>query len=112
MRVPTLAEVAQDRALLDGLPVDALIELGRLTGHLDADIRAAVSQRQMVADRSHPGPGDVLDVAAAAARLGTSEDSLYRKHRRLGLGYKDPLDGRLKFTAQEIADYIKRQHRP
>lgn len=93
MRVPTLDEVAEDRELLDRLPVDALIELGRLAGHLDADIRAAVSRRQMAADRSQPGPGDVLDVAAAAAKLGTSEDSLYRKHRRLRLGYKTPSTG-------------------
>jgi len=53
----------------------------------------------------------VLTIEEAAARLRTSEDSLYRKRRSLRLGYRDPLDGRIKFTLHEIDEYIRCQRR-
>ncbi len=60
---------------------------------------------------SHAGHGLVLTIEEAAARLRTSEDSLYRKRRSLRLGYRDPLDGRIKFTLHEIDEYIRCQRR-
>jgi hypothetical protein len=96
--------------LLDRLPLDALVDLRRQARHLDAAFDAAIARR-LAHGPDHSAVGDVLDVETAAKRLGTSPDSLYRKHRHLRLGYIDPLDGRLKFTEQEIADYIRRQRR-
>ncbi len=108
--VPPLADVDPDA--LDGLPVDALVTLRRQVKLLDAEIGAAFDRRMVtsVNDRDSR-EGEVLDKAAAARELGTSEDSLYRKRKRLRLGYIDPLDGRLKFTRREIEDYKRRQKR-
>ncbi len=107
-QVPNLAQVQADPTLLDRLSVDTLVDLRRQVLHVDADLKAAIS-RQILRRLRETDMGDVLDVKTAAKRLGTSEDSLYRKHRRLRLGYIDPLDGRLKFTEQEISEYIRRQ---
>jgi hypothetical protein len=38
--------------------------------------------------------------------LRTTKDSLYRRGRRLGLGYKDPLDGRVKFSRRALEGHI------
>ena len=108
--VPTLAQVSADPTILDGLPLDVLVNLRRQIRHLDADLHAAID-RQTLSGHREPTMGDVLDVETAAKRLGTSRDSLYRKRKRLRLGYIDPLDGKLKFTDQEITEYIRRQRR-
>jgi len=108
--VPTLAEIQLDIGLLERVQLDALITLRRQARHLEADLAAAI-ERRMVREPAPPVLGEVLGVEEAAKRLGTSPDSLYRKHRRLRLGYKDPLDGRLKFTEQELAEYVRRQRR-
>jgi hypothetical protein len=107
---PTLAEVQADPTILDRLPVEALVALRRQVRHLDAYLDAAVI-RQLAQAHHKPEIGAVLAVKQAAERLETSADSLYRKRKRLRLGYVDPLDGRLKFTEQEIEDYIRRQYR-
>ncbi len=67
--------------------------------------------RQVLRANGQPARHAVLDVETAAKRLGTSCDSLYRKRKRLRLGYVDPLDGKLKFTEEEISEYIRRQRR-
>jgi hypothetical protein len=108
--VPTLAEVQADPGCLDNLPLNVLVILRRQVRHLDADVEAAVF-RQLDQAQREPATGTVLDVKTAAKRLGTSSDSLYRKRKRLRLGYVDPLDGRLKFTEQEITNHIDRQKR-
>jgi len=108
--VPSLAAAAGDPSILAGLPLDSLLELKRQHGHLGAELDAAILQRVVGTGSGRAEPVVVLDVAAAAERLGTSRDSLYRKHERLRLGYMDPLDGRLKFTEEEINSYIRRQH--
>ena len=106
--MPNLAQVQADPTLLDRLSFDILVDLQGQVLRVDADLKAAIS-RQIFRALRHTDTGDVLDVRTAAKRLGTSEDSLYRKHRRLRLGYIDPLDGRLKFTELEINEYIRRQ---
>ncbi len=42
--VPSLAQIATDRALLDSLPADALIQLRREVGYLREDVDAAVTR--------------------------------------------------------------------
>jgi excisionase family DNA binding protein len=69
---------------------------------LDGEIALAMTQN------GH-GPGAVLMVAEAAKRLRCSEDSIYRKHRRLKLGYIDPLDRKWKITERELDEYLARQ---
>jgi predicted DNA-binding transcriptional regulator AlpA len=105
-----LAEVQADPTLLSRVPLDVLVDLRRQVRHLDADVDAAIA-RQMLRGHRQPDVAEVLDVETAAKRLGTSRDSLYRKRKRLRLGYIDPLDGKLKFTDQEITEYIRRQRR-
>lgn len=108
--IPTLTAAANDPSILGGLPFHVLLDLKRAHEHLGAELDAAILQAlQPSAERGDPLA--VLDVKTAAERLGTSRDSLYRKHQRLRLGYIDPLDGRLKFTESEITAYIRRQSR-
>lgn len=108
--VPSLGEVLADRTLLGGLPISVLVDLRRQLRHLDADLDAVIADRMAPAS-SHQDMTTVLGVDETARRLDTSPDSLYRKRKRLRLGYIDPLDGRLKFTGQEIAEYVRRQKR-
>ena len=58
---------------------------------------------------------DVIRIDEAAKILGTTPDNLYRKRLRalpgIGgghLGYKDPLDGRVKFRRSALLDYLKK----
>jgi hypothetical protein len=108
--VPGLPVELSDPTALDQLSLTVLVDLRRQIRHLDAEVDGAIARRAPL-EPGQPGPDAVLGVEEAARRLDTSADSLYRKHKRLRLGYKDPLDGRLKFTQQEIADYIRRQRR-
>jgi excisionase family DNA binding protein len=109
---PPLAEVVTDPRLVERLPLSALVEYRRQTAHLVADLDAAIlGQVAQGTEPSHAGHGLVLTIEEAAARLRTSEDTLYRKRRSLRLGYRDPLDGRIKFTLHEVDEYIRRQRR-
>jgi hypothetical protein len=107
--MPTLVALLGDRALLESASHGALVELRRQLHHLAADLDAAITNR--AAQGSDQQLGEVFGVEEAAKRLDTSTDSLYRKHKRLRLGYIDRLDGRLKFTEREINDYVRRQRR-
>jgi hypothetical protein len=103
-----IARVLADPATLDGLPRPVLVELQRQLRHVDADVAAALT-RTATPGQGAPEITDVLDVTEAAKRLNTSTDSLYRRRKALRLGYLDPLDKHLKFTAHEIAEYIRRR---
>src|SRR5437016_1053491 len=93
--VPALADVLADPALLDTLSTGTLADLRRQLAYLAADVDAALTRKPARQAEAH---GRVLTVKETAEYLRTSEDSLYRKHRRLRLGYLDHLDGKLKFT--------------
>ena len=108
--MPLLGDLQADPDVLKRLPLTVLVDLRRQVRNLDADLDAAIAQ-QMAQEHNYEGPSKVVDVETAAQRLGTSPDSLYRKRKRLKLGYIDPLDGRLKFTEQELAEYVERQRR-
>lgn len=110
MNTPTLAEIITDPAKVELLSIDAAVNLRREALRLAADLDAVVARGLSTA---HPKAelAPVLGVKAAAAMLGTSTDSLFRKRKRLGLGYLDPLDGKLKFTAAELVRYIAKQSR-
>jgi hypothetical protein len=108
--IPTLTEIQTDPSLLERLPLGLLLDLRRHVRLLGADLEMAID-RQVLRANGQPARHAVLDVETAAKRLGTSCDSLYRKRKRLRLGYVDPLDGKLKFTEEEISEYIRRQRR-
>ena len=52
---------------------------------------------------------DLVLVAEAAALLRTSRDSLYSKWSKLPFAFKDPIDGRVKFSRNGIQKYIARR---
>jgi hypothetical protein len=104
--VPGLDAVAEDPSCLERLPRPVLIELRRRAGHLLADLDAALAARVTYGGEPS-GPEQVLSIAEAAERLQTTADSLYRKWRTLPFAYKDPLDGRLKFSARGIQAYLR-----
>jgi hypothetical protein len=52
----------------------------------------------------------LLDIDEASAMMRTSKDSLYKKRKRLRLGFQDPLDKKIKFTRAELQAHI-RKHR-
>jgi hypothetical protein len=110
--IPSLAEVIADPGLARDVSLPTLVEYRRQAAHLVADLDAAILSRPPAEmgqiDDSHL---PVLTIDEAAARLRTSQDSLYRKWRRLRLGYRDPFDRKIKFTEKEITDYIGRQKR-
>src|SRR5438128_2710619 len=100
--LPGLTAVMADPAVLERLPLEALLGLRRQLQHLDVELGAAIARQPISQSPALDAPR-VMDVVSAAEALKTSPDSLYRKRKRLRLGYIDALDGRLKFTEQEIA---------
>jgi hypothetical protein len=105
--LPTLDEVAASPSILDSLPLPALTALARQVEHLAADTRIALMTRVLNVQADGKGEADeVLLIEAAATLLKTSTDSLHTKWKHLPFAYKDPLDGRLKFSRRGIERYI------
>jgi hypothetical protein len=105
--LPTLDEVAASPSILDDLPLPALAALARQVEHLAADTRVALLSRTANGRSDGRAVADeVLLIEAAAALLKTSIDSLHTKWKRLPFAYKDPLDGRLKFSRRGIEKYV------
>jgi len=104
--VPSLAEVAANPVLLRQLPVDILVGLRSETTGLTADIEAQLLL--LAADgRRRPAESDHLILIEDAARLlATSVDSLHRRWRQLPFAFKDPIDGKIKFSANGIQKHI------
>src|SRR5262245_44472488 len=76
---PMLDEVRRDPAILDGLPLDVLIELERQVGHVGVDVQAAIGRQ--TADRgviSATDPDRAVRIEEAGTLLGMSKDYLYR----------------------------------
>jgi len=102
--VPTLADL--DPSKVAGLPPEtirsligqAVLALVTLLPHLGAP-------------EPRVEPVEVVGIEEAARLLGTSTDSLYRKRKRLRLGYLDPLDKKVKFTRAELDAYVRHQQR-
>jgi hypothetical protein len=85
------------------------VELPGLLGELER-LRARAWQR-MTAPKEPEAADEILGVDEAALYLRVSVDSLYRKRKRVGLGYLDPIDGRLKFSRAELDRHLRRQRR-
>ena len=104
--LPSLEELVADLSLARDLPVATRVNLYRAVAHLEAELRTDFLADIARASRSVDEPNRALSINEAAAILRTTKDSLYRRGRRLGLGYKDPLDGRLKFSRRALERYI------
>jgi predicted DNA-binding transcriptional regulator AlpA len=77
-------------------------ELPRLLGQL-REVEATAMAR-LTAPVPPPQPDELLDVRAAAARLGLSEDYLYRHHRTLPFARR--VGRRVLFSSSGIAEFI------
>ncbi len=75
--VPSLAEVQQDPAILDGVPVTVIVDLRRQVSHLAADLDAAfcqaIIQPRKQDHRSEAEPDRLLTPDAAAERFGVTK---------------------------------------
>jgi hypothetical protein len=107
---PTLAEMLADPSGVEVLSIEAAVNLRREALRLAADLDAVVA-RGLSTGTPKAVLAPVLGVKEAAVMLGTSTDSLYRKHKSLRLGFICPLDGKLKFLPSELAAYVARQGR-
>jgi hypothetical protein len=102
------AEVLNSPETLGTLPRPVLVDLRRRLAHLVADADALLVSTPAAVPESAP---KVLTIDEACLMLRCSRDSLYRKHRRLRLGFIDPLDSRLKFHEAQLRAHLMRQTR-
>lgn len=105
--VPTLDDLRREPGLATSLPRPLVAQLYADVARLEADLRARLFAFS-VDDASPPAPvGDrAVGLEEAARLLAMSTDSLYRKWRSLGIGYKDA-DGRVKFSLSSVQRYIR-----
>ena len=79
--------------------------LPRLLGDLE-EVRTTAMAR-LNAPISQPAPDALLDVAAAAERLGVSAGYLYRNHRRFSFVRR--MGRSLRFSSVGIEEYIRQR---
>jgi len=105
----TLDVLANDPSCIQSLPPDLLSTLYRQAARLEAELRAYLLPAGPQ-NRDQPTPAShdqALPLREAAALLHISSDTLYRKWRRLDFAYRDPLDGRLKFSRRGLERYVE-----
>lgn len=103
--VPTLDELAGDPARVAGLPPAALHGLLCRCITLQSALMGALLSASARTTDVAGEPDSLLDVTAAATRLGASQDWLYRHARRLPFTVRN---GRLlRFSSHGIDRYIK-----
>ncbi len=110
---PQLARLLADPSRVAEMPAE---EIPALLGQLER-LRAELWRRMISATASEngrsgiPAEGLPLSLAEAARMLRTSPDTLYRKWRKLPFAYKDPIDGRVKFSLAGIDKYLRQHHK-
>jgi len=109
--VDALAQVLREPETLGSLGRAVLVALRRQAAHLLADLDAHLASQVPAASPDEATTPKILTVAEAALMLRCSKDALYRKHRKLKLGFVDALDGKLKFHESELRSYLVRQSR-
>jgi hypothetical protein len=108
MPIPALESVQANPDLIERLPSEVIAALYSQAASVEAILRArllalnAVGQGQPMSIESERA----LHIEEAARLLNTSADSLYRKWPKLPFAYKDPLDGKIKFSLRGIERYI------
>jgi hypothetical protein len=104
--MPSLDELAREPDKAAGLPAGVRSALLVRAAAVLAALAAHPAPR--IADQQPDAPDQALGIVEAATRLGMKQDTLYRKWRDLGLGYRD-VDGRVKFSARALERYIDRK---
>lgn len=104
VRVPTLAEIVSDPAKATALPKESIAEIRGELARLDTILLANLLSS---ADGQSAAPqGDrLLDVEAAAGKLGTTADWLYRNASRLPFAIRVGKK-QLRFSETGIDKYI------
>lgn len=102
---PTLDALAADSSLLSSLSPPALSAVYGEVARLEAALRARLFLLT-IKHHQEKEADEVLTLREAAALLRTSVDALHRKWPRLGFAYKDPLDGRVKFSRRGLERYL------
>ena len=103
--VPSLDELAADPTRAAGLPPATLHALLCRCATVQTVLLGALMAASARAGDPGGEPDSLLDVAAAAARLGASRDWLYRHARQLPFTVRN---GRLlRFSSHGIDRYIK-----
>lgn len=105
----TLADLLADPSTFADLSPKVQADLYEQVEVLAAQLRVKIMVRHRGDARTQTS--EIVGRDEAAKHLRTTVGSLHKKHKRLRLGYIDPLDGRLKFTAAELEAYIRRQKR-
>jgi hypothetical protein len=103
----TLDALAADPSRIQSLPPHVQADLYLRASRLEAELRAFF----LTAPRDHAmqAPQDqALTLREAVDLLRVSRDSLYRRWRSLGFAFKDPLDGRIKFSRRGLERYVER----
>lgn len=102
--LPSLAQVQEDRTILDGLSFPVILDLRRQVSHLAADLDAAffqaVAQARKEGDRSEVEPDRLLTPEAAAARFGVT--------KRWLLDHADEIPG-VKRLSRKIVRFSERR---
>jgi hypothetical protein len=106
--LPTIDSLQANPDLIATLAGEVVADLYARAASLEAALRArllalgATGAGQL----SSAEPERALGIQEAALLLNTSGDSLYRKWSKLPFAYKDPLDGKIKFSLRGIERYI------
>jgi hypothetical protein len=103
--VPTWDELFKNPSLVAALPPEVQDDLYAQVAMLEARFRARVLARAS-SQKLGPESNDLVLIEEAATMLRTSKDSLHSKWSRLPFAFKDPLDGKIKFSRSRIERYI------
>jgi hypothetical protein len=104
--VPGLDELDANPALAETLSPPVLRDRARRAARLAGDLQALLLGRAGEQQKPAPQPDRLILIDEAAKMLATSEDTLYSKWKRLPFAFKDPLDGKIKFTVSGIEKYV------
>ena len=108
--LPTWNDLFADPSLFDRLPSEAQATLYEQIAAMQAKLLAkTIINARSTAQQSSSEPDRALGIGEAARRLNTSKDSLYRIWRRLPFAYKDPIDGKVKFSGKGIERHISQR---
>ena len=104
--IPRWDALVSDPSLFDELPSKVQDDIYTQIAMLEARFRAQVIARTN-SQKVENDENDLILIEEAATMLKTSTDSLYSKWHKLPFAFKDPLDGKIKFSKSRIARYIE-----